>query len=311
MQGITAAVKAANPSAQVVFDAAGTSTTATGAATLSAATQADIKSADLVVDVRRHRPERRASEGNDRNSLAMPGNYDSLIDQTTALGNPKMALVIQSDGPVKIDDVQGKVPAIVFSGYNGESQGTALADVLFGKQNPSGHLDFTWYKDDSQLPAMSNYGLTPAETGGLGRTYQYFTGTPTYPFGYGLSYTNFAYSAATVDNAAPNADGTVNVSFTVTNTGTHRGRDRRAALRGDAVHGVRACTLPKKRLAGFQKTGVLEPGAAQQITLPVKICDLSFWDATNDEVRRSTTAPTQFQVGASAARHPVDRRTSR
>ena len=68
----------------------------------------------------------------------MPGNYDSLITQTTALGNPKTALVVQSDGPVKIDDVDGSFPAVVFSGYNGESQGTALADVLLGKQNPTG-----------------------------------------------------------------------------------------------------------------------------------------------------------------------------
>ena len=82
----------------------------------------------------------------------------------------------------------------MFSGYNGESQGTALAQVLFGEQNPSGHLDFTWYADDSQLPPMDNYGLTPSQTGGLGRTYMYFTGTPTYPFGYGLSYSRFAYS---------------------------------------------------------------------------------------------------------------------
>ncbi|MCX4722964.1 glycoside hydrolase family 3 C-terminal domain-containing protein [Streptomyces sp. NPDC090052] len=69
-----------------------------------------------------------------------------------------------------------------------------MANVLFGKQNPSGRLDFTWYKDESQLPAMSNYGLTPGATGGLGRTYQYFTGKPTYPFGYGSSYTTFSYS---------------------------------------------------------------------------------------------------------------------
>ncbi len=74
--------------------------------------------------------------------------------------------------------------------------------MLIGKQNPSGHLNFTWYKDDSQLPAMANYGLTPAATGGVGRTYQHFTGQPTYPFGYGLSYTGFSYSPATIDKAA-------------------------------------------------------------------------------------------------------------
>ncbi len=148
---------------------------------LSAATQADIKSADLVV-VFVGTDGATAGEGNDRDNLAMPGNYDSLIDQTAALGNPKHGAGHPVRRPGQDRRRAGaSCPAIVFSGYNGESQGTALADVLFGKQNPSGHLDFTWYKDDSQLPAMSNYGLTPAATGGLGRTYQYFTGTPTYP----------------------------------------------------------------------------------------------------------------------------------
>src|SRR5262245_54113327 len=108
-----------------------------------------------------------AAEDRDRPTLAMPGNYRSLIDQVNALGNPRTALVIQSAGPVAISQVQAKVPAIVFSGYNGQSQGAALADVLFGAQNPDGHLNFTWYKDDSQLPPMLNYGLDPASTGGL------------------------------------------------------------------------------------------------------------------------------------------------
>ena len=301
VQGITAAVHAANPNAQITFDAAGTSSTAGGAAVLSAATQADVKAADLVI-VFVGTNLNNAQENVDR-SLAMPGNYDSLIDQTAALGNPRMALVIQSAGPVKIDDEQGKFPAVVFSGYNGESQGTALADVLTGKQNPSGHLDFTWYKDDTQLPGVSNYGLIPASTGGLGRTYQYFTGTPTYPFGYGLSYTNFSYSAATVDKSSVTADGTVNVSFTVKNTGSTAGATvaqlYAATPNVTAPTGTTAVTLPVRRLAGFQKTSVLAAGASQQITIPVKISDLSFWDAT---AMKSVVydGSYQFQVASAA-----------
>jgi beta-glucosidase-like glycosyl hydrolase len=298
VQGLTTAIKAANPNANILFDAAGTSSTATTAATLSSATQTAIKNADLVV-LFVGTNQNNAQEAHDRTTLAMPGNYDSLITQTTALGNPKTALVVQSDGPVKISDVAPSVPAILFSGYNGESQGTALADVLLGKQNPSGHLNFTWYADDSQLPAMSDYGLTPADTSGLGRTYQYFTGTPTYPFGYGLSYSNFSYSAATVDNASPNADGTVNVSFTVTDSGSTAGATV-AQLYAATQFTVSGVQLPDKRLVGFQKTNVLNPGASQQITIPVKISDLSFWDATNMKsvVYDGTYA---LQVGASSS----------
>jgi beta-glucosidase len=100
VQGITAAVKAADPNASVTFDAAGTSTTATSPAVLSDATKAAIQDADLVV-VFAGTNSANASEGKDRTTLAMPGNYDSLIDQVSALGNPRTALVIQSNGPVK------------------------------------------------------------------------------------------------------------------------------------------------------------------------------------------------------------------
>jgi beta-glucosidase len=276
VQGITAAIHAKNPDAAIVFDACGTSTRSTAVASCSAQTQADIASADLVI-VFVGTDGNVAGEGNDRRSLAMPGNYDSLINQVSALGNPNMALVIQSDGPVKIDDVQGDFPSIVFSGYNGESQGTALADVLFGKQNPSGHLDFTWFKDDSQLPDMKNYGLTPSQTAGLGRTYQYFTGTPTYPFGYGLSYTGFKYSQVSADPKATTADGRINVHFDVTNTGSVPGATV-AQVYASTPFTVSGVELPQKRLVGFQKTDVLEPGQTETIAVPVKISDLALWD---------------------------------
>jgi beta-glucosidase-like glycosyl hydrolase len=279
VQGITSAVHAANPNASIVFDAAGTSTTATAAATLSTQTQADIKSGDLVI-VFVGTDGAVAGEGHDRSGLAMPGNYDSLISQVAALGNPRMALVIQSDGPVAIATDQGYFPAILFSGYNGESQGAALADVLVGSQNPSGHLDFTWYSDDSQLPAMANYGLTPSATGGLGRTYMYFTGTPTYPFGYGLSYTHFTFSNFHVSTQSTAADGSVIATFDVTNSGSSPGAAV-AQLYVATPFAVSGVTLPIKRLASFQKTGVLQPGQAQSVSLTVGVPDLAFWDQQN------------------------------
>ncbi len=274
VQGITAAIKAANPNATVTFDACGTSTTTTAPAACSAATQAAIKTADLVV-VFVGTDGATAGEGNDRASLAMPGNYDSLISQVAALGNPRTALAMQTDGPVDIESIKGDFPAIVYSAYNGESQGAALADVLFGKQNPSGHLDFTWYQDDSQLPPIKNYGLSPADTGGLGRTYQYFTGTPTYPFGYGLSYTNFAYSHVHATRAA-DANGKATVRFDVTNTGTVPGATVAQLYVGSpTVSGVQ---LPAKRLEGFAKTAVLKPGQTQHLSITVNVPDLAVWN---------------------------------
>jgi beta-glucosidase len=294
VQGITAALQAANSSATVTFDACATSTTATSAAVVSAATQAAIKAADLVI-VFVGSDLSVADEGHDRTTLAMPGNYDSLISQVAALGNPSTALVIQADGPYDIADAQQDFPAIVFSGYNGESQGSALAQVLFGKHNPSGHLNFTWYAGDSQLPDIGNYGLTPSQTGGLGRTYMYFTGTPTYPFGYGLSYTTFKYSDIKVGPSSANPDGTVRVSFDVTNTGTVAGATA-AQLYVAPKFTVSGVELPRQQLVGFLKTPVLAPGQTQQVILSVAIPSLSRWDQAS--LRQVVyEGPYEFRVG--------------
>jgi len=188
----------------------------------------------------------------------------------------------------------------VFSGYNGQGQGSALADVLFGKQNPSGHLSFTWYAGDSQLPAITNYGLTPSQTGGLGRTYQYFTGTPTYPFGYGLSYTRFTYRDLRIDHRRATGDDTVHVSFTVTNTGAVAGATvAQLYVTAPPITGA-SQEMPAKLLAGFAKTRALRPHQSQRITLAVPVRQLSMW---NEATRRQQvhTGRYQFAVGPDSA----------
>jgi hypothetical protein len=189
-----------------------------------------------------------------------------------------MVLTIQASLPVTIYDVQQHFPAIVYSGYNGEEQGNALADVLFGKQDPGGRLDFTWFKNDKQLPPISNYGLTPAQTAGLGRTYMYFTGRPTYPFGYGLSYTRFKFSALSVHPGRRVwANGSLSVSFSVTNIGRTAGAAV-PQLYAAPQFADPAVALPRRELVGFQKTRVLRPGQTQHVRLVVKIATLSRWD---------------------------------
>ena len=295
--GITQAIKAANPSANIYYDSCGTSTTATAPASCSAQTLSEIQNADLVV-VFVGTDLNVATEGHDRGSIAMPGNYDSLISQVAGQGNPRMLLAIQSNGPVTISNVQKDFPAILFSGYNGESQGTALADVMFGKHNPSGHLDFTWFKNDSQLPPIEDYGLTPAQTGGLGRTYMYFTGKPTYPFGYGLSYSSFRYSGIHVSPTSTTPNGTVTVSFNVTNTGNVAG-----ATVGQLYvtpPSDPALETPREQLAGFKRTNVLNPGQTQHITVSVKMSSLSRWD---EPLLKQVVinGPYEFKVGADSA----------
>lgn len=275
VQGIRTAVKKVNPDASVIFDSTGTSTIASNPVSLSAHTQSDIRSADLVV-VFVGTNEAVSREGHDRASLAMPGNYSSLIYQVSEQGNKNMVLVIQSDGPVKTNLIQHKFPAIVFSGYNGESQGTALARVLLGDKNPSGHLNFTWYRDDTQLPSKSDYSLIPRKTNGLGRTYMYFTKKPTYPFGYGLSYSTFSFSNVKITPKKISPNDNVTVSFDVKNTGKIAGAT--VAQLYVTSPKIKGKALPKKRLEGFKKTQVLKPGQTQNITLTVKASNLQFWN---------------------------------
>ncbi len=267
-------IKQTVPGAQVVYDAAGTSTTTSGAPSLKPGTQAAIKAADLVVvmigtdtDV--------GTEGYDRKTLALPGNYAQLVDQVAALGNPRTVLVDQSAGPVDLTKAREQVASVLFSAANGQRQGLAAANVIFGRTNPSGHLSFTWYSGDSQLPPKSDYDLAPQKTGGLGRTYMYFTRTPTWPFGYGLSYTKFRYLKAKVSHKRARATGRVRVTFRVKNTGRRAGATV-AQLYAAPPAGVDF----KQRLVGFARTRVLKPGRSQRLAITVPLTrTLRTWDA--------------------------------
>jgi beta-glucosidase len=297
-KGITQALKAVNPKVKVVYDTARTSTTATIPAVLSSATKAAIKRADLIVMVA-GTDARVMTEGQDRSTIGMPGNYGSMVDQVSALGNPRMVLVIQAGGPVSLADVQGKVPAILFSGPNGQRQGAALADVLFGKTNPTGHLSFTWYRDDNQLPDMGNYNITRGGTDGLGRTYWYFSGEPTYPFGYGLSYTSFKYSGLGLSPTTATGDQTVTATFTIANTGARPGATVAELYATNPNTSLDGQEVPQRRLVGFATTKMLGPGKSQRITLKVPLSSLSLYD---EKLSREVvdTGDYQFQLGWSA-----------
>jgi beta-glucosidase-like glycosyl hydrolase len=283
------------PGAHVVYDDAGSSTTATGAPSLSDSTRAAIKDADLVV-VMVGTDANVMTEGLDRKTLSLPGNYGALIDQVAAIGNPRIVLVDQSAGPVDLQSARGKVAAILYSAANGQRQGTAAANVIFGKVNPSGRLSFTWYTGDNQLPPMSDYDLTPARTGGLGRTYMYFARTPAWPFGYGLSYTTFRYSSAKSKRARVAADGRIRVSFRVTNTGTRAG----ATVAQLYAAPPRAGSF-RQRLVGYRRTRVLAPGASQPLAIDVPVAEtMRAWDAG---AGREAVAPGvwRLRLGASSA----------
>jgi beta-glucosidase len=213
-----------------------------------------------------------ADEGRDRTSLGLAGAQAQLV-QEVAAENPRTIVAIQAGGEVSVSSFANSVPAMVWSSFDGMREGASLADVLTGRYDPSGHLPFTWYQSDSELPSISDYRIQPGR-GTPGRTYMYFRGTVSYPFGYGLSYTTFKASNLRVTGTDLSADDTLGVSVDVTNTGALAGED----LVQLYVSTPGLAGAPTRRLEGFQQVS-LAPGQTRTVTLDVKIADLTFWDS--------------------------------
>lgn len=137
------------------------------------------------------------------------GNYrqQGLLEAIAATGKP-VVLVLLSGSALAVNWANEHVPAIVHAWYPGEEGGVAIAEALFGDYNPAGRLPVTFYRSIDQLPPFDNYPMD-------GRTYRFFKDEPLYPFGHGLSYTQFKYSDFTVSSPRVSATENVTVSATV------------------------------------------------------------------------------------------------
>ena len=182
--------------------------------------------------------------------------------------NPKTIVVLIANFPYAITWTQHNIPAIIQLAHNSQEEGTALADVLFGDYNPGGRLVQTWPRSMDQLPPMMDYNIRD------GRTYMYFKGDPLYPFGYGLSYTTFAYSNFKLNNKTIKPDGEIIVEVDITNTGKRTG-DEVAQLYIQHLYSVVA--RPKKELKAFERV-TLKPNEKKTIQLKFKATDLQYWD---------------------------------
>lgn len=278
-QGVKTAIQAINPNATVDFLPGVTGgTTGATLTTVDAASVAAAANYDAVVVVA-GTDASTAAEDHDRTSLALPGAQAQMISQVEA-ANPNTIVYLETTGEVDVAPFQSTSPALLWSSYNGEEQGTALAEVLLGKVNPSGHLPFSWYSDLSQLPAVTDYTIRPTATTD-GRTYMYFTGNVSYPFGYGLSYTKFSYSDLSVSKAAVTADGTFTVKAKVTNKGTVAGAEV-PQLYVTTPFEPASAQRPIKRLEGFQKV-TLAPGQTKTVTFTVTAAKLAFFDEASNK----------------------------
>jgi beta-glucosidase len=224
------------------------------------------------------------TEAADRQDLSLPSAQDELISAVAA-ANPHTVVVIDAGAPVAMPWL-GQVPAVVDAWYPGESNGTALASVLYGATDPSGHLPVTFPRSLSQVPAS-----TPAQFPGTGGKVLYSEGifvgyrwydahhlTPLFPFGYGLSYTRFTFSDLRVSTPRRAGRGAlVRVTARVTNTGRVAGSEVAQLYLGDpAVAGE-----PPRQLKGFQRV-TLRPGRSAVVSFTLDGHDLSYWkDSAN------------------------------
>jgi beta-glucosidase len=240
------------------------------------------------------------TEARDRGELDLATQQDELITAVAA-ANPNTVVVLQSGGPVLMPWL-GSVRSVVQAYYSGQEQGNAIADVLFGRVNPSGKLPVTYPATETQptevlgiVPSLLHTeepDITVGEGVNIGyRGYTAAGADPLFPFGHGLSYTAYDYA----DMTAEAANGTVNVGFTLTNTGDRAGSEVAQVYTGTLPAEV---ATPPQQLAGFGRVD-LEPGESERVNVQLACKSLAYWDV--DESRWvSPAGPVNLTVGASS-----------
>lgn len=275
--------------------------------------EASIQDADLVVVVTAYVPAdlQRSTDGEegewtDRDSLELAPRDLANVQAAAALGGssggPKVVVAAKSGSSILVESWIDSVDAFVMIWFGGMGEGIALADVLFGNYNPSGKTAVSWVRQESDLPVFQNN-----ETNDV--PYDYYHGyrylekngiAPRYPFGYGLSYTTFGYANLQLASDTVAADGTVEVSVDVTNTGPVAGTEIVQAYVGfDNTSVSDQWGRPVKQLFAFARVEDLAPGATETVTLQIPVEDLAYWDVANSQFVVETMEH-QLYVGPSS-----------
>lgn len=243
------------------------------------------------------------SESRDRPDLSLPFGQDQLIDAVLE-ANPNCIIVVTGGAPYDLNKIQKNCNTIVWNWYNGSENGNALADVLTGKVNPSGKMPFTFPADLKESPAhaLNAYPGDSVVTykEGILVGYRWFDTkkiTPLYPFGYGLSYTNYAYAGLKTDKPSYNINETITATINISNTGKYAGKEI-VQLYVSKPNSV--VERAEKELKAFTKVLVNMGGkTAVKLTIPVK--DLAYY---NTKTSQWMVEPGIYKilVGASSAK---------
>ncbi|MDP4269147.1 MAG: glycoside hydrolase family 3 C-terminal domain-containing protein [Bacteroidota bacterium] len=221
------------------------------------------------------------TESFDKQHMRLPYGQETLIREVTK-ANPNTVVVIIAGSPLELGGITNRVPSILWAWYGGMEAGNAVADVLSGKVNPSGKMPFTLPVSLQQSPAhaLGNFpgrDLNVNYEEGILVGYRWFDTkkiAPQFPFGYGLSYTNFELDALSSDKAIYGKEDVIKVKFTVKNTGSRYGAEVPQLYVSDPVCSV---MRPAKELKAFDKV-FLQPGESKTVELNVKVSDLAFYD---------------------------------
>ncbi len=254
-----------------------------------------LKNADLVIFVGGISPRLEGEEGDagkeevegfkggDRTSIALPKVQTEMMKQIKAAGIP-LVFVCMSGSAIGFEWEAGNADAILQAWYGGQSAGTAIADILFGKYNPSGRLPVTFYKNDKDLPHFHDYSMD-------NRTYKYFKGKALYPFGYGLSYSNFKYRWSKEPEKTYGIQDVIKCTFNIENT---------ADIDGDEVAQVyihypqTGKRLPLKELRYFERLNIPKNGGSSiSINVEIPITGLSKW---NEDLQKMVVPQGEYRI---------------
>jgi len=219
-------------------------------------------------------------QNGDRNGISLPASQVSYIKELALYGT-RIVLVLTGGSPIALGEVEDMVDAIIFAWYPGMEGGRALADLLFGDVSPSGKLPLTFPKSLAQLPPFDDYAMA-------GRTYRYMTEEPLYPFGFGLSYSEFEYSDLRLENEKIQVGESLKISLTLRNKGNRSAAEVAQFYLTD----LKASTIiPLHHLIGFQRV-MLRDGESRELTFTITPEMMSFY---NDE-GKMTLEPGEFRL---------------
>ena len=249
------------------------------------------KNADMVVAVLGE-DETTVGESLSRTSLDFPGRQQQLLEALYATGKP-VVLVVVTGQPLTINWADRFIPAIINAAFPGPQGGKAIADVLFGDYNPAGRLSTTWIKSVGQIEfnfpfkpgSQASQSLT-SDPNGFGKT---SVNGPLYPFGFGLSYTTFGFSNLVANPETQNAQGDIEISVDVTNTGKMKGDEVVQLYVKDLISSV---TTYDSQLRGFERVS-LQAGEKKTIKIILHPDDLALLDKNMNW----TVEPGQFEIG--------------